>query len=531
MAESDAVRKQPGKVYLVGAGPGARELLTLKGRRCLETADVVIYDYLADRALLSFAPPEAEKIYAGKRGGQKSLSQAEIEALMVERARSGKVVVRLKGGDPFIFGRGGEEAEHLQDHGVPFEIVPGVTSAIAAPAYAGIPLTHRDYASSVSFVAAHESWEVEPGFQWEHLARGSHTLVLLMGMANLAATMRRLLAHGCDPERPVALIRWGTKSFQETLVGTVSDIADRARERGFGPPAVIVVGEVVNLRERLQWFENKPLFGRRIMVTRPRSKAESLARALEELGAEVIEFPTIRIVPPQSYEALDRAVRSLERYDWLLFTSANGVGAFFSRLLAAGKDVRALHRCRVAAIGPETAAALERRGVLADVVPREFRAEGLLGALDPASMEGKRALLPRAAQAREALPRTLREWGAEVDVVEAYRAVPAGGDIAWVEELLSAGALDLVSFTSSSTVRHFVELFDKGETRAKVSRVPVACIGPVTAATASELGLAVAVVAEDYTAAGLAEAIARYFGAAQPGAPRGVTIPFGQEEE
>jgi uroporphyrinogen III methyltransferase/synthase len=409
--------------------------------------------------------------------------------------------------------------------------VPGVTSAIAVPAYAGIPLTHRDYASSVSFIAGHESWEVEPAFQWEHLARGAHTLVLLMGMANLAATMRRLLSHGCDPERPVALIRWGTKSFQETLVGTVSNIADRARARGFGPPAVIVVGEVVNLRERLQWFEKKPLFGRRIMVTRPRGQAERLALALEELGADVIEFPTIRIAPPSSYEGLDRAVRSLERYDWLLFTSANGVRAFFSRLLSAGKDARALHRCRVAAIGPETAAELRRRGIVADVIPREFRAEGLLAALEPASMRGKRALLPRASEARDILPRMLRERGVEVDVVEAYRAVPASGDLAWAEELLSSGAIDLVSFTSSSTVRYFVGLFDKGEMRAKLGGVRAACIGPVTAATASELGLQVPVVAGDYTAAGLTEAIVRYFGAPRPEPERYLAVSLAGEEE
>ena len=500
-----------GKVYLVGAGPGAPELLTLKGKRCLEEAQVVIYDHLVDRSLLGYARPQAERIYAGKQSGVEALSQKEIQELMVRKAKEGNVVVRLKGGDPFIFGRGGEEGEYLQDHGVPFEVVPGVTSAVAVPAYAGIPLTHRDYASSVAFIAGHESWEVDPSISWEHLTRGVHTIVFLMGMRSLADNMRRLIASGCDPQRPVALIRWGTKGSQETLVGTVANIARLAEEKGFQPPVITVVGEVVNLRERLQWFEAKPLFGRRIVITRAASQAGPFARAIEDLGGEAVEFPVIEIQPPESYDALDRAIRAVERYHWIIFTSVNGVSHFLARWQRLERDIRDLKGARIAAIGPETAKALESGYLRPELVPREYRAEAILEELRPEEVRGKRVLLARAAKARDILPNTLREWGAEVDVVEAYRTVPVEGDGSSLGVLLAEEKVDMVTFTSSSTVKYFAKLFSGEDVKALLGKVAVACIGPIAQQTAAEMGIRVDVVAREYTIPGLTQAIVEYF--------------------
>lgn len=519
-ADRQTSKPVDGKVYLVGGGPGAHDLLTLKGKRCLEQADVVIYDYLADRSLLNYAPASAEKIYAGKQAGAKALTQEEIQDLMVRHARLGRTVVRLKGGDPFIFGRGGEEGEHLRNHGIAFEVVPGVTSAIAAPAYAGIPLTHRDYSSNVAFVAGHEDWEAESSVSWEPLARAAHTIVFLMGMTNLAGNMRKLMESGCDPERPVAVIRWGTKGSQETLVGTVQTIADLARAKGFKSPAVTVVGEVVNLRQTLNWFETKPLFGRRIVVTRPRLQAAAFAERIEALGGEVVEFPTIEIRPPESYDALDAAIDSAGSYQWLIFTSANGVRFFLERWRHNAKDIRDLKGVEIAAIGPETAREIERHDLRVRLLPEEYRAEGLLSHFKPGDVAGKRVLLPRAAEARDVLPEGLRRWGARVDVVEAYRTVPAVTDGAWLRETALRGEIHMVTFTSSSTARSFAALFPENRLEKMMARVAVACIGPITRATAEEMGLRVHVMPRAYTIAGLTEAIVEYYSAAAPDARR-----------
>jgi uroporphyrinogen III methyltransferase / synthase len=508
---SEEPRPTSGKVYLVGAGPGASELITLKGKRCLEEAQVVIYDYLADRSLLQYAPPEAEKIYAGKSSEEKAHSQEEIESLIVQKAREGKVVVRLKGGDPFIFGRGGEEGEYLRDHKIPFEVVPGVSSAIAVPAYAGIPLTHRDYASSVAFIAGHEAWEVDSPVSWEHLTRGVHTMVFLMGMKSLAENMKRLMISGCDPERPVALIRWGTKGGQETLVGTVESIARLAEERGFKPPVIAVVGEVVNLRERLNWFETKPLFGRRILITRPRAQASAFSRGIEDLGGEVVEFPTIEILPPNSYDLLDRAINEIESYHWLIFTSVNGVSYFLDRMKYLEHDIRKLKGVKIAAIGPETAERLESVCLRVDLVPWEYRAEGILKALRPQEVDGKRVLLPRAAKARDVLPKTLMSWGAAVEVVEAYRTVPAQGDAAWLRDMLQRKRIDMITFTSSSTAVHFANLFPDDNMSQLLAGTAVACIGPITQSTVEEMGIRADVVPRDYTITGLIQAIVEHF--------------------
>ena len=349
-----------GKVYLVGAGPGDPELLTLKGRRLLGEAEVVIYDFLAHPSLLKFISPAAETIYVGKKGGDHTLPQGDINQLIIDRAQTGKQVVRLKGGDPFIFGRGGEEAEELFKAGIPFEVVPGITSAIAVPAYAGIPLTHRRYNSSVAFITGHEDpLKDQTGLDWEKLATGVETLVFLMGYKNLPRIVERLIQNGRPPRTPAALIRWGTTPEQITVTGSLEEIVPLAEAAGLGPPAILVVGSVVELRDRLSWFERRPLFGKQIVVTRTREQASDLVVRLENLGAHCLEFPTIRLAPPSSWEELDQSIRSLSSYDWILFTSPNGVEAFFERLAALGFDLRDLKGLQIGAIGPATAEAFK----------------------------------------------------------------------------------------------------------------------------------------------------------------------------
>ncbi len=502
-----------GKVYLVGAGPGDPGLLTRKGQRCLEEADVVIYDYLVDTRLLDFTRPEATLVDAGKRGGDSTASQKTINQLMIEHASQGKVVTRLKGGDPVLFGRGGEEAEELVAANVSFEIVPGVTSALAVPAYAGIPLTHRDYASAVAIVSGHkEVWDNAPHLNWATLAGVGGTLVFLMGTRQLRNNMQRLLQFGLPAETPIALIRWGTKADQEVLTGTVGTIADQAAERGFEPPAVIVVGDVVRLRERLQWFESKPLFGKRIVVTRPRAQASRFADLLEQHGAEVFRFPTIETVRMDSYAALDVALDTVTSYDWLIFTSVNGVRYFFGRLQERQLDIRSLGSVRIAAIGPETARAIEARHLRIDAMPQEYRAEALIEVLGV--QKAQRILLPRAAEARAILPQELRAIGAHVDEIATYRTIqpsqPKNRDDRF-RSLLQADHIDLLTFTSSSTVRNFVVSFPGEDVSALLGKTRIGCIGPITAATAQEYGLTVTIQPHDYTIPAFAEAIVEYY--------------------
>jgi len=505
-----------GRVHLVGAGPGDPGLLTRRGERCLAAADVVVHDHLVGPRLLDLVRPGAEVIaVGGAHDDPQRLSQAAIETLLVERARAGKTVVRLKNGDPFLLGRGAEEAEALRRAGVPFEVVPGVSSAFAVPAYAGIPLTHRDHASLVTIATGHqalgEGRATPPALPWDALARHGGTLVFLMGMRQMSGILAALVAHGLPADTPAAAVQWGTTGRQATVVATAGTLAARVAAAGVGAPAVLVIGSVVRLREQVRWFEERPLFGRRIVVTRPRAQAGALADLLEAQGAEVIAFPTIELVPPADPAALDRAVAAAHGYDWLVFTSANGVQAFFDRFAAARLDVRALASVRLAAIGPETAAQLERRLLRVDVLAGDYRAEGLLEALAVEDLRGRRVLLARAAGARVVLPEGMRARGAAVDEVVAYRAVPpAGADVAGLRAALAAGAIDALTFTSSSTVRNFVELLGAGETARLVrnGRPTVACIGPVTAETARELGLRVDVVPVRYTAAALADALA-----------------------
>lgn len=500
-----------GRVYLVGAGPGDPGLLTLKGKALLERAEVVIYDYLANEEFLQYAPPEAERIYVGKKGGDHTMGQGEINRLLVAKGRD-HVVVRLKGGDPFVFGRGGEEAQELIAAGIPFEVVPGVTAAIAVPAYAGIPLSHRDYAASMAFITGHEREDQAASkIAWDRLATGVGTLVFFMGVKNLPEICRSLITHGRSAATPVAVIRWGTTPEQQTVIGTLQDIAEKVAGAGLKPPAITVVGEVVRLREELNWFEARPLFGRRIVVTRAREQASEFKTILNELGALCLEFPTIAIEPPPSWEPLDSAIARLASYDWVIFTSVNGVRCFMERLRLAGRDARALHGVRLAAIGPKTAEALEHVGLCPDLMPGEYRAEAILEGLSKGEIKGKRFLLPRAMVARDVLPETLRQWGAESDVVPAYQTVLPRERSAAMLERLRAGEIDCLTFTSSSTVSNFFSLFEAEMLLPLLQRVCIACIGPVTAKTAEEQGLTVQVMPSEYTIAGLVQAICDHF--------------------
>lgn len=499
-----------GKVYLVGAGPGDIGLLTLRGKECLAEAEVIVYDRLVNPELLHFARENCEKIYVGKVPGRHALSQEEINALLIKLAKKGKKVVRLKGGDPFVFGRGGEEALALKEAGIVFEVVPGVTSAIAVPAYAGIPVTHRGLASTVAIITGNEDPDKnESHINWKELARSADTLVFLMGMANLSHIVAQLLLHGRSPDTPVALIRWGTRAEQETLVGTLLNIEAKAQRASFCNPAIIVVGEVVTLREKLSWWEQKPLFGRRIVVTRPWPQGEEMARRLTALGAEVIQFPTIATAPPVNLELLDEVVRLAETVDWLIFTSAKGVYYFWERMLAQGRDVRRLSKVKIAAIGPATARALAERGVVVDYQPEEYVAEAMVKGLGPA-VKGQKVLLPRADIARPLLAEELRKWGAEVIEVAAYRTIKAPVEGEELRRLLAAGKISAVTFTSSSTVRHFLEIIGP-EAGQLLSRTVIACIGPITSATARRAGLEVTIEAKEYTEEGLITALLAYF--------------------
>lgn len=498
-------------VYLIGAGPGDPGLITCKGLRTLSEADVVIYDYLAGDALLAHARPDAELIYVGKVAGDHAMSQADINRLLVSKAREGKVVARLKGGDPYIFGRGGEEAEALADAGVPFEEIPGVTSTIAGPACAGIPLTHRAAASSVTLITGHED-PTKPGsvHNWQALASSASTLVFVMGMKNLPDISRRLMDAGMKPDTPAALIHWGTTDRQRSLTSTLADLPDAAIREGFSNPSIIVVGEVVRLRDKLNWFEKRPLFGRAVVVTRAREQASDSVARFAALGARVIQFPTIEIRPLADYAGLDAALDQLPAYAWLIFTSVNGVRFFRARLEARGLDARALAGIKVAAIGPATARAVQALGVRPDFVPESYVAESVAEGLLALGAATGRVLLPRAREARDILPDALRRAGAEVDVIPVYETVPALGDRDEVLRLLREGSLDCITFGSSSTVRNFLAAIPAEELKAH-PETKLACIGPVTADTLASHGLTADIQPDDYTIPALVRAVAGAF--------------------
>jgi uroporphyrinogen III methyltransferase/synthase len=508
------VRETKGKVYLVGAGPGDPGLLTLRGKECLEQADVVVYDYLANPALLAHAKDRAERVYVGRRGKGKYPEQETINRLLIERVRSGNVVVRLKGGDPFVFGRGGEEAEALASAGIEFEVVPGVTAAVAAPAYAGIPVTHRTLASALTIVTGHEDPE-KPSttLDWSGMATSQGTVIFLMGMKNLPTIAATLMAEGRAGSTPVAVIRWGTRVAQQTVVGTLADIADKAKAAGMEPPTVIVVGDVVRLRPNLNWFERRPLFGKRVLMTRAIEQAGELAARLADYGAEPVEGPTIKIVPPLDWTPVDQAISKIGTYDWIVFTSVNGVNRFMTRIYTNGLDARCLAGRRLCCIGPRTAQELEKFGVRADVVPAEYQAEGVLAELNRQDLGKTRILIPRAEVARELLPKELRAAGAHVDVVAVYRTLTAEQDTGgWRQELMNQ-RIHVVTFTSPSTVHNFVTMVGGIEAvRPFLQSVTIACIGPITAKAVEEYALRVSIMPSENTIPALVNAIARYYG-------------------
>ena len=505
-----------GTVCLAGAGPGDPGLVGSRVLEWIGQADTIVYDRLVAPQLLDRARPEVELIYVGKAANRHTLRQEEINELLVKLAGESKAVLRLKGGDPFVFGRGGEEALYLRERGIEFELAPGISSAIAVPAYAGIPVTHRGVATSFAVFTGHEDPEkTESSLNWKQLATAVDTLVFLMGVENLPFITAQLMAHGRSPDTPAAVIRWGTTARQETLVTTLgAAVADVAR-RNLTPPAIFLVGEVVRLREGLRWFDQRPLFGRRILVTRSRQQASQLSAGLEAAGAECIEAPAIRIVPPATYAPLDQAIVNLPSYTWTIFTSANGVEAFFHRMKQAGKDARHFGAGKVAAIGPATAAALGKFGLVADLVPSEFRAERIAEALADRIGPQDRILIPRAEQARDVLPVELAKTAVTVDVVTAYRTVAGEADGKTVAARLAAGEIDLVTFTSSSTVTQLLKLLGDAGVEL-LARTKIACIGPITADTCREHGLEPALVAGEYTIHGLIADIIDQWGGKTP---------------
>ncbi len=515
---------QPGTVYLIGAGPGDPGLITVRGMELLRTADVVVYDRLAHPLLLTNVRADAEKIYVGKASAQHAMRQPDINALLIAKAQQGRSVARLKGGDPFVFGRGGEEAEECRAAGVPFQIVPGVTSAIAAPAYAGIPVTHRDAASSFAVITGHERddaresgtrapGEAEGRRNWAHIAYAADTLVFLMGVEALPEISARLQEQGRTPETPVALVQWGTWAQQRVVTGTLATIVEEVRKAKLTPPAVCVVGEVVNLRPALQWFDTlsaQPLYGKRILVTRAREQASGLSELLRSRGAEPVEFPVIRISRLADTTAMDAALTHLSEYGWALFTSINAVPVVAERLFALGLDARAFHTTKIAAIGPATAEAIRQHlGLRADYVPTEAVAEAVLAQWPEADVSGTRLLFPRAAEGRELLPDQMRERGAVVDVIPVYETLFDGDSAEEIRRLLREGRIDAITFTSASTVQNFAQAVTlSAETLMEtVGKTKIVAIGPVTADAARDLGLTVDLVAEEHTIVGLVAAL------------------------
>jgi uroporphyrinogen III methyltransferase/synthase len=488
------------KVYIVGAGPGDIGLLTVKGLKCLQKAEVVVYDFHLNAQVLNYINHDAELIYAGKRGGQHTMTQDEINATLVEKAKGGKIICRLKGGDPFVFGRGGEEAEILAKEGIKFEIVPGISSAVAAPAYAGIPLTHRTYSSSLAVVPGYEDvTKKESSIDWTRLATGVGTIVFLMAVKNINQVCQKLIENGRAPDTPVAIIRWGTRADQTTLTGDLSSIPGIVRENEIKPPAVMVVGDVVKLRHTLKWYEDRPLFGQRILVTREHSLG---FEPLAELGAEIIEFHTVRIIPPESWDELDRAIENIQSYDWLILTSGNGVKYFFRRLFEKGTDIRELKGIKICAIGSKTASMINKFGIQVDLVPEKFKAEGLIKSFenlyDETGIKNVRFLLPRAEVAREVFPEKIRELGGEIDVPAAYRAAKPEMRGRRLKRFLKEGKITIATFTSAATFNNFMEMMGE-DAEALLQDVAISVIGPVTAKAIEKAGLKVHIMPEEAT--------------------------------
>lgn len=490
------------KVYLVGAGPGDPGLITLKGLELIKKADVIIYDYLVNKDLLTYAKKDAELIYAGKQASRHELTQGEINRVLVEKAKHKNVVVRLKGGDPFIFGRGGEEALFLAERGIDFEICPGVTSAISVPAYAGIPLTHRDYASTVAFITGHEdAGKTSSSINWEGLSTGIDTLVFLMGIKNLDIITRKLIEHGRPPETEACIIMHGTLPWQKVVVGTLADIEELSKKQGVRPPGILVVGKVVGLRGMLSWFEKKPLFGKKIAVTRAKHQSARLGDALAERGADVLYVPVIDIKPIKPNERLNEAIKTIEGYFSIIFTSTNSVNIFFDAMNKNNKDTRRLYGIKIIAIGDATASVLQTKGVIPDYIPEKWTSEGIIEILKGMEINKQRFLLPRAEDARDVIVHYIRDNGGICDVIPIYKTSMPDR----IENLSEIPGL--VTFTSSSTVKNFITLYGK----EILKRCTVASIGPVTTGTLKDYGVDVHIEAKKHDISGLVEAIEAYY--------------------
>ncbi|MEK9628651.1 MAG: uroporphyrinogen-III C-methyltransferase [Nitrospinota bacterium] len=498
-----------GKIVLIGAGPGDVGLLTLQGKQWLQKAEVILFDHLVNEDLLRFTQKETEIIYVGKKEGVASMGQEKINTLLIEKAKEGKTVVRLKGGDPFIFGRGGEEIQAANEARVPFLVVPGVTSVTGVAAYAGIPLTHRHLSSTLSIITgSNEKKQEDIHIDWEKIASRSGTLVFLMGARKLPLIVEKLMKFGKDPDTPIAVVQWGTTARQKTWKGTLATIVEISSRDKILPPALTIIGEVVNLKPEIEWYEKLPLFGKTVVVTRKGDQAESMIDRLRELGAEPFFFPVIETVAPDDWTPLDNALNNLSTYDGLVFTSVNGVRFFFQRLKEIQQDIRNLKGVKIYTIGPKTAEAVRELGMGVDVVPDEFVAESLIESIK--DMKGKRFLIPRATVAREILPEKLREMGAEVDVAPAYKTILPESKSDALEKRLKEGNVDVLTFTSSSTVKNFLALTGD-HLLPEIKKTQIACIGPITAKTAEDAGLTVNILPKEYTVTSLLDAIEDHF--------------------
>ncbi|MFW6265984.1 MAG: uroporphyrinogen-III C-methyltransferase [Halanaerobiales bacterium] len=506
-----------GKVLLTGAGPGDPELITLKAKRIIAESDVILYDRLANKELLQYADENTELYYVGKKAGDHHYTQQEINELLVKKAGEGKIVCRLKGGDPFVFGRGGEEASVLKREGIEFEIVPGISSVTAVPAYAGIPLTRRHLSSSFAVITGHEAADKkQSSINLEETAKTVDTLVILMGARKLRKITERLLAAGFGESTPVALISRGTGSFQKTLTGELANIASKVEKSNVKPPAIIIIGRVVSLRKELKWFENRSLFGKRVLVTRPRGQAQSFIEKLRREGARPVLAPMIEIKAPTDYFEMDKAINELDKYRWIIFTSVNGVKFFIKRLQQNGLDGRAFSGKLIAAIGSKTAEKLKEYGLMVDFVPDEYSTEGILheikeyARLNNYKIDKSSFLLPRADIATPALESGLKNMGAVVKNITAYQNKRVGLPEK-INKMIFNNEIDLLTFTSSSTVDNFMKGIEEYKGNYKLNKLDIACIGPVTAATVEEYGLEVDIIAEKYNIDGLLKAIVDYY--------------------
>ena len=482
--------KKIGKVYLVGSGPGDDELITLKGIKRIQQADVIVYDWLANNRLLRHSKKNAEIIYVGKRIGHHTFKQKEINELLVEKASAGSVVTRLKGGDPFVFGRGGEEALYIKKHNIPYEVVPGVTSAISVPSYAGIPVTLRGLSSSVAIVTGHEDPKKKfSQVKWAKIADSVDTLIILMGVANLSRIAKELIKGGLSPDKDAALIQWGSTPSQKIITGKLHGISEQADKEGFTSPSVIVIGDVVGLREKLNWFECKPLFGKKVMITRPEEQADEITQNLVNEGAEVVSFPLIKIMPPNTWKEIDERIKQIKTYDWMVFTSVNGARYFFQRFFKVAGDIRNISGVKISAIGSATEKMINDLHLNVSMKPEKYTSQSLIESFSKMrNIRGKKFLLPRAQIAGAFRSDELRKMGAVVDDLICYRTVPLRQYNSDGIELLKDGGIDAVTFTSSSTVHSFVKMAEKNELTAGIAELPAVSIGPETTKTAREYG-------------------------------------------